>query len=64
MSRTTRFTIAALVLLAVAPAALEAQKAARPLDTRGAMAPGITSGFGASSRNNNIKPVLSSDGSS
>ncbi len=57
MSRTTSFTIVAVALLAVAPAALEAQKEARPMDTRGMMSSDITSGFGSSNANNSIKPV-------
>jgi hypothetical protein len=57
MSRSTVFSLAAVTLLAVAPAALEAQKASRPLDTRNAMPSSVTSGFGASNRNNEIKPV-------
>jgi len=57
MSRSTSLTLLALALLATAPAALEAQKARRPLDTRNAMTPNVTSGFGATNRNADIKPV-------
>ncbi len=57
MSRQASLTFLAVALLAAAPASLEAQKAPRPLDTRNAMTPDVTRGFGASNRNADIKPV-------
>jgi hypothetical protein len=57
MSRTTSRLLLALAVLAVAPAALAAQKAARTLDTRGMMTNDVTSGFGASNRAPNIRPI-------
>lgn len=55
-SKTSR-TLLALALLAVAPAALAAQKAAVTLDTRGMMTNDVTSGFGASNRAPNVRPI-------
>jgi len=57
MHMQTRRTLLALALFAVAPAALEAQKQSRPIDTRGMMSPQITSGFGANNNSPNIRPV-------
>lgn len=57
MSKQTSRTLLAIAALAIAPLALEAQKASRPIDTRGLMTPEVSSGFGASSRAPNIKPV-------
>lgn len=56
ISKSSR-TLLALALLAVAPAMLAAQKAAVTLDTRGMMSNDVTSGFGASNRAPNIRPI-------
>lgn len=57
MSRQTSFTLAAVLLLAAAPAAVQAQKAARPINPRTAMPADVSSGFGASNRNEDIMEV-------
>lgn len=53
----TSRTLLTLAILAVAPAALAAQKAPVTLDTRGMMTNDVTSGFGASNRAPNIRSI-------
>ena len=50
-------TLLAIALFAVAPSALEAQKQASRIDTRGMMRTDATSGFGANNRAPNVRPV-------